>query len=41
MSRLMPPVKFLEITSDRTGEMPSQIRERVVSARERRSLSAR
>src|SRR5437870_10946895 len=31
----VPPVKFREITSDRTGEMSVQIRERVVSARSR------
>ena len=31
----MPPVKFREITSERTGEMSSQIRERVVVARKR------
>jgi magnesium chelatase family protein len=29
-------VKFREITSERTGEMSSQIRERVVAARQRR-----
>jgi magnesium chelatase family protein len=32
----VPPVKFREITSERTGEMSSQIRERVVAARQRR-----
>src|SRR5712664_256524 len=31
----VPPVKFREITSERTGEMSSQIRERVISARKR------
>jgi magnesium chelatase family protein len=31
----VPPVKFREITSERTGEMSSQIRERVVAARKR------
>src|SRR5438876_7542895 len=31
----VPPVKFREITSERTGEMSVQIRERVVSARSR------
>ena len=29
----VPQVKFREITSERTGEMSSQIRERVISAR--------
>jgi magnesium chelatase family protein len=31
----VPPVKFREITSERTGEMSAQIRERVIAARER------
>jgi len=31
----VPPVKFREITSERTGEMSSQIRERVIAARRR------
>jgi magnesium chelatase family protein len=31
----VPPVKFREITSERTGEMSEQIRERVVAARQR------
>jgi magnesium chelatase family protein len=31
----VPPVKFREITSERTGEMSAQIRERVVAARQR------
>jgi len=31
----VPPVKFRDITSERTGEMSAQIRERVVSARKR------
>jgi magnesium chelatase family protein len=31
----VPPVKFREITSERTGEMSGAIRERVVAARER------
>jgi magnesium chelatase family protein len=31
----VPPVKFREITSERTGEMSSQIRQRVVAARKR------
>jgi magnesium chelatase family protein len=31
----VPPVKFREITSERTGEMSAQIRERVVTARQR------
>jgi magnesium chelatase family protein len=31
----VPPVKFREITSERTGEMSSQIRDRVISARKR------
>src|SRR5438128_9286088 len=31
----VPPVKFREITSERTGEMSAQIRERVVAARRR------
>src|ERR1035437_7556701 len=31
----VPPVKFREITSERTGEMSAQIRERVVAARKR------
>jgi magnesium chelatase family protein len=31
----VPPVKFREITSERTGEMSAQIRERVLSARQR------
>jgi magnesium chelatase family protein len=31
----VPPVKFREITSERTGEMSAQIRERVVAARHR------
>src|SRR4029077_21096201 len=30
-----PPVKFREITSERTGEMSAQIRDRVVAARKR------
>ena len=31
----VPPVKFREITSERTGEMSAQIRERVIAARKR------
>jgi magnesium chelatase family protein len=31
----VPPVKFREITAERTGESSAQIRERVVAARER------
>src|SRR5262249_8959559 len=31
----VPPVKFREITSERTGEMSAQIRDRVVTARKR------
>ena len=31
----VPPVKFREITGDRTGETSAQIRERVVAARQR------
>ena len=31
----VPPVKFREITSERTGEMSAQIRERVITARQR------
>jgi magnesium chelatase family protein len=31
----VPPVKFREITSERTGEMSSQIRDRVIAARQR------
>ena len=31
----VPAVKFREITSERTGEMSAQIRERVVAARKR------
>src|SRR6478735_5365091 len=31
----VPPVKFREITSERTGEMSAQIRERVIEARAR------
>jgi magnesium chelatase family protein len=31
----VPPVKFREITSESTGEMSSQIRDRVISARKR------
>src|SRR5205823_1430140 len=31
----VPPVKFRDITSERTGEMPAQIRDRVVAARKR------
>src|SRR5712671_3568362 len=31
----VPPVKFREITSDRTGEMSAEIRERVITARKR------
>jgi len=31
----VPPVKFREITSERTGEMSAQIRERVINARQR------
>jgi magnesium chelatase family protein len=31
----VPPVKFREITSERTGEMSSAIRERVIAARQR------
>ncbi len=31
----VPPVKFREITSERTGEMSAQIRQRVVAARQR------
>ena len=31
----VPPVKFREITSERTGEASAQIRERVVAARQR------
>ena len=31
----VPPVKFREITSERTGETSAQIRERVVAARQR------
>jgi magnesium chelatase family protein len=31
----VPPVKFREITSERTGEMSAQIRDRVISARKR------
>src|SRR5208282_3119032 len=31
----VPPVKFREITSERTGETSAQIRERVVAARRR------
>jgi magnesium chelatase family protein len=31
----VPPVKFREITKERTGEMSAQIRERVVAARQR------
>ena len=31
----VPPVKFREITSERTGELSAQIRERVVAARQR------
>jgi magnesium chelatase family protein len=31
----VPPVKFREITAERTGEMSAQIRERVVAARKR------
>ncbi|MGO8926476.1 MAG: YifB family Mg chelatase-like AAA ATPase [Limisphaerales bacterium] len=31
----VPPVKFREITSERTGEMSAQIRERVIAARQR------
>ena len=31
----VPPVKFREISGDRTGETSSQIRERVVAARQR------
>ncbi len=31
----VPPVKFREITSERTGEPSAQIRERVVAARQR------
>jgi magnesium chelatase family protein len=31
----VPPVKFREITSERTGESSAQIRERVVAARQR------
>ena len=31
----VPPVKFREISSERTGEMSAQIRERVVAARKR------
>jgi magnesium chelatase family protein len=31
----VPPVKFREITSERTGEMSSQIRDRVIASRER------
>src|SRR5947207_9891385 len=31
----VPPVKFREITSERTGEMSEQIRERVIAARKR------
>jgi magnesium chelatase family protein len=31
----VPPVKFREIAGDRTGETSSQIRERVVAARQR------
>jgi len=31
----VPPVKFREITSERTGEMSAEIRERVVAARRR------
>src|SRR5207253_8705637 len=31
----VPPVKFREITSERTGEMSAQIRERVITARKR------
>jgi magnesium chelatase family protein len=31
----VPPVKFREITSDGTGETSAQIRERVVTARQR------
>ena len=30
----VPPVKFREITSERTGEMSAQIRERVIAARQ-------
>lgn len=31
----VPPVKFREISSERTGEMSSQIRDRVIAARQR------
>ena len=31
----VPPVKFREITSERTGEMSAQIRQRVIEARQR------
>src|SRR5258707_1997048 len=31
----VPPVKFREISSERTGEMSAQIRERVIAARQR------
>jgi magnesium chelatase family protein len=31
----VPPVKFREITSERTGEMSTQIRDRVIAARKR------
>src|SRR5205823_10958987 len=31
----VPPVKFREISSERTGELSSQIRERVIAARQR------
>src|SRR5207248_6160296 len=31
----VPPVKFREITSEQTGELSAQIRERVIAARKR------
>src|ERR1035438_2699465 len=34
----VPPVKFREITSEVTGEMSAQIRERVVAARQRQHV---
>src|SRR5512136_3135619 len=34
----VPPVKFREITSERTGELSARIRERVVAARQRQHL---
>ena len=34
----VPPVKFREISSERTGEMSSQIRDRVIAARQRQQM---